>query len=71
MAICRALLNKPSIILADEPTGNLDPDNKKRIMDVLFAAVDKFNTTLITVTHDHDMLEGFEKVIDFKNFQKI
>jgi len=71
VAICRALLNKPSIILADEPTGNLDPDNKKRIMDVLFAAVDKFNTTLITVTHDHDMLEGFEKVIDFKNFQKI
>ncbi len=71
VAICRALLNKPSIILADEPTGNLDPDNKKRIMDVLFAAVDKYNTTLITVTHDHDMLAGFEKVIDFKNFQKI
>lgn len=71
VAICRALLNRPSIILADEPTGNLDPDNKKKIMEILFIAVKKFNTTLITVTHDHDMLEGFEKVIDFKVFQKI
>lgn len=70
VAICRALLNNPSIILADEPTGNLDPENKKKIMDILFASVDKFNTTLITVTHDHDMLKGFEKIIDFKVFQK-
>jgi len=71
VAICRALLNRPSIILADEPTGNLDPDNKKKIMEILFIAVKKFNTTLITVTHDHDMLEGFEKIVDFKIFQKI
>jgi putative ABC transport system ATP-binding protein len=71
VAICRALLNKPSIILADEPTGNLDPHNKKKIMDILFAAVDKYNATLITVTHDHEMLAGFESIIDFKNFQKI
>lgn len=70
VAICRALLNNPSIILADEPTGNLDPENKKKIMDILFSSVDKFNTTLITVTHDHDMLKGFEKIIDFKVFQK-
>ncbi len=70
VAICRALINKPSIILADEPTGNLDPENKKRIMDILFSAVDKYNSTLITVTHDHDMLKGFERVIDFKNFQE-
>jgi putative ABC transport system ATP-binding protein len=70
VAICRALLNHPSIILADEPTGNLDPENKKKIMEILFAAVEKYNATLITVTHDHDMLKGFEKIIDFKNFQK-
>lgn len=70
VAICRALLNQPSIILADEPTGNLDPENKKKIMDILFATVEKYNATLITVTHDHDMLKGFEKIIDFKDFQK-
>jgi putative ABC transport system ATP-binding protein len=71
VAICRALMNHPSLILADEPTGNLDPENKKKIMDILFAAVEKYNTTLITVTHDHDMLKGFEKIIDFKDFQKV
>ncbi len=71
VAICRALLNQPSIILADEPTGNLDPENKKKIMDILFSAVEKYNATLITVTHDHDMLKGFEKIIDFKDFQKL
>jgi putative ABC transport system ATP-binding protein len=71
VAICRALLNQPSIILADEPTGNLDPENKKKIMDILFSAVEKYNATLITVTHDHDMLKGFEEIIDFKDFQKV
>ena len=70
VAICRALLNKPSIILADEPTGNLDPENKKKIMDILFSTVNKYNATLITVTHDHEMLTGFERIIDFKTFQK-
>lgn len=70
VAICRGLVNRPSIILADEPTGNLDPQNKKRIMDILFEAVDAFGATLITVTHDHEMLSGFEKVIDFKQFHQ-
>ncbi len=71
VAICRALVQKPSIILADEPTGNLDPVNKSNIMKVLFAAVEKNNSTLITVTHDHEMLSGFENVVDFKNFQSV
>lgn len=71
VAICRALVNQPSVILADEPTGNLDPENKKRIMKILFEAVIKYNATLITVTHDHELLDGFEKVIDFKDFHKV
>ena len=70
VAICRALIQKPSIILADEPTGNLDPVNKTNIMKVLFSAVEKNNSTLITVTHDHEMLSGFESVVDFRNFQR-
>jgi putative ABC transport system ATP-binding protein len=68
VAICRALLNKPSIILADEPTGNLDPKNKNHIIDILFEYVNNYGSTLITVTHDHDLLKGFDKVIDFQNF---
>lgn len=68
VAICRGLINRPSIILADEPTGNLDPDNKKRIMDILFKAVDQYGATLVTVTHDYDLLKGFDEVVDFKQF---
>ena len=66
VAICRALLNKPSIILADEPTGNLDPTNKNHIIDILFEYVENYGSTLITVTHDYELLKGFDKVIDFQ-----
>jgi putative ABC transport system ATP-binding protein len=70
VAICRALLNNPAVILADEPTGNLDPENKKHIMNILFEYVEKYNSTLITVTHDHELLDGFESIIDFKDFHQ-
>ena len=67
VAIARALINQPKLLLADEPTGNLDPDNKIRIKNLLFDSVEKNKATLIVVTHDHEMLEGFDSVIDFKN----
>ena len=70
VAICRALLNKPKLILADEPTGNLDPENKKKIMEILFNYVNEYKSTLITVTHDHEMLKGFEQTVNFADFQK-
>ena len=69
VAICRALVNTPQIIMADEPTGNLDPENKRKIMNILFDYVQKFGSTLITVTHDHEMLKGFSNTIDFARFQ--
>jgi len=69
-AICRALLARPKLILADEATGNLDPKNKFRILDLLFRSVEDHNSTLLTVTHDHELLKNFDRVIDFKNFQK-
>ena len=69
VAIARALVNEPKVLLADEPTGNLDPENKIHIKDILFKAVEKFDATLITVTHDHEMLGGFDKIIDFKNYK--
>jgi len=69
VAIARALVNEPKVLLADEPTGNLDPDNKILIKDILFKAADKYKATLITVTHDHEMLDGFDEVVDFKIFK--
>ena len=70
VAIGRALINEPQIILADEPTGNLDPKNKERIKQVLFESAKNYGATLITVTHDHELLEGFDRVIDFQDIQK-
>jgi len=67
-AICRALLPQPKLILADEATGNLDPDNKIRILDLLFQAVDEHDATLLAVTHDHELLKRFDRVIDFRDF---
>lgn len=51
-AVARALINQPSLVLADEPTGNLDPDNSALVMDVLFSVVSLHKSTLIMVTHD-------------------
>mgnify|MGYP002623893500 CR=1 FL=1 len=52
VAVARSLINDPQIILADEPTGNLDPANAVMIGDLLFSMADKYNKTLILVTHD-------------------
>ena len=68
VAICRAILSKPKLILADEPTGNLDPDNKTKILDLLFHSVEEHKATLLAVTHDTELLKRFDRVIDFKEF---
>lgn len=68
VAICRALLPAPTLILADEATGNLDPANKQVILDLLFEAVAADGTTLVAVTHDHELLSRFDRVIDFLDF---
>ena len=65
-AICRALVTQPPLLLADEPTGNLDPANKSHILQLLFQYVDERGATLIAVTHDHGLLSGFDRVIDFQ-----
>jgi len=52
VAVARSLINDPSLILADEPTGNLDPANAQLIGDLLFSMVEKYNKTLLLVTHD-------------------
>jgi putative ABC transport system ATP-binding protein len=68
VAVCRALLTQPDLILADEPTGNLDPANKGRVLDILSDFVQQNGTTMVTVTHDHSLLERFGRVIEFGEF---
>ncbi len=68
-AICRALLPQPRLILADEATGNLDPANKTRILDLLFDSIEAHGATLLAVTHDHELLPRFDRVIDFQDFR--
>ena len=68
IAICRALLTQPKLLLADEATGNLDPANKQRIMQILFSYLEEQQATLLAVTHDHELLNLFDETIDFKQF---
>jgi len=69
VAVCRALLPEPTLLLADEPTGNLDPANKERVMDILFGIARERSLTMITVTHDHEIAARFDQIVDFKKFQ--
>jgi cell division transport system ATP-binding protein len=68
VSIARALLNKPDLILADEPTGNLDPETSEEIMQLLIAIAKEENTAILMATHDMQMVQKFPgrvlKVID-------
>ncbi len=68
IAMCRALLTEPELVMCDEPTGNLDPSSAKRTLDLLFEQVEAHDTTLLMVTHDHDTLARFDRVIDMQAF---
>ncbi len=70
VAICRALVTQPKLILSDEATGNLDPDSKARILDLLFAQAAEAGAAVLAVTHDHELLPRFERVLDFAQFRE-
>lgn len=69
LALCRALITNPGLMLADEATGNLDPANKDKIMALLIEQAKARNATLIAVTHDHDLLHWFDRVVNFSDFR--
>ncbi|NFD76986.1 ABC transporter ATP-binding protein [Clostridium botulinum] len=62
-AIARALINKPSIIFADEPTGNLDKKNSKEVMELLKLSCKKYKQTLVIVTHDLEIASKADRII--------
>ena len=63
VAIARALMNKPSVLLADEPTGNLDTNNRDEIQRLLFEVREKFGQTIVMVTHDERLAEMADRKI--------
>jgi ABC-type lipoprotein export system ATPase subunit len=69
VAICRALLPSPGLVLADEATGNLDPRNKVHILELLFRSVEAHDATLLAVTHDHELLAHFDRVVNFSDLR--
>ena len=68
VAICRAMLPQPPLLLADEPTGQLDPSAKGRVVDLLFQQVARSGATLVMVTHDTEVAARFPRVINCRDF---
>lgn len=67
VSIGRALLNKPSIILADEPTGNLDSKNSKEVIELLKFTAKRYNQTLILITHDVNLASMADRIITIED----
>ena len=67
VAVARALINKPDIVMADEPTGNLDSVNAKELHHLFFDLRDKFNQTFLIVTHNEELAQLSDRVLHMKD----
>lgn len=67
VAVARALINDPAVIMADEPSGNLDTKNREDLHDLFFGLRDRFNQTLVIVTHDENFARQSDKIIRMKD----
>lgn len=67
VAIARALINSPSVILADEPSGNLDSQNKGELHKLFFTLRDKLNQTIVIVTHDKELAEMSDRTLSMRD----
>ena len=61
VAIARAVIKKPFILLADEPTGSLDEENTKKVMQIIFSIINKLDTALVLATHNLDLIKKFDR----------
>jgi putative ABC transport system ATP-binding protein len=66
VAVCRALVTQPKVVFGDEPTGNLDPVNRDLVMDILFEYSESSQAPLVIVTHDHELLDRFDRTMDIR-----
>ena len=71
IAVARALIGQPKIIIADEPTSSLDTDNRKRFLELLFLEADKQNSTVVFVSHDPHIAQYFSRVIDLSQINQV
>lgn len=67
VSIGRALMNRPAILLADEPTGNLDSKSSKEIIELLKISNEKYNQTIIMITHDHNLALSANRIITLED----
>jgi len=67
VAVARALINDPEVILADEPSGNLDTENKQELHKLFMTLRDRFQKTLVIVTHDHSLAALADRTITMKD----
>ncbi len=67
VAIARALINKPSVIFADEPSGNLDTNTKQEIHKLFFDLRDKYQQTIVIVTHDRDLAKMSDRTLEMRD----
>ncbi len=67
VAVARALINQPDVILADEPSGNLDMQNKKELHELFFSLRDQFNQTIIIVTHDKELAAMSDRTLTMRD----
>jgi putative ABC transport system ATP-binding protein len=68
VAICRALATSPEMLIADEPTGNLDPQTAQTTLSLLLGEVERRQMTLLMVTHNYALLDAFDRVVDVQEF---
>lgn len=67
VAVARALVNDPEVILADEPSGNLDTQNKKELHELFFTLREKYNQTFVIVTHDLNLAKMADRILTIKD----